>query len=276
MTRPPLPSVWMQELTSDDVEAYLGYESTVIVPIGATETHGPHLPLGTDGYEAIDYAEGIARAAGVIVAPPIWYGDSPHHMGRPGTISLRSMTVVAVLNDIFRSLVHHGFNRIVTFNGHRIANVPVIQIAAKEVKQDHPDVLFACFDPLYIAAETHKRIRTAPGEACHGGEFETSHMLYARPDLVRRDRIERVSGSYLDTDLVRNDHFAGGDSVFWTTTWRDQILVAPMGHHGDPTHASEDKGRQLFEAIVANGVRFIDDMRNFSGPRTTIGTGGRP
>ena len=89
-------SVWLQELTSDDVEAYLEREATIIVPIGATETHGPHLPLGTDTYEAMDYAEAIATKAGVLCAPPIWFGDSPHHMGRPGTISLRSTTVIAV------------------------------------------------------------------------------------------------------------------------------------------------------------------------------------
>jgi creatinine amidohydrolase len=58
-------SVWMQDLTSDEIEVYLKSEMTAIVPIGATETHGPHLPLGTDTFEAIDYAEEIARRASV-------------------------------------------------------------------------------------------------------------------------------------------------------------------------------------------------------------------
>jgi len=138
-----MSTVWLQELTSDDVEAYLQRERTILVPIGATETHGPHLPLGTDTFEAMDYAEGIARAADVLVAPPIWFGDSPHHMGRPGTISITSQTLIELLKDVYRSLVHHGFTRIITFNGHRLANLPVIQIASKQVKAQHPDVLFA-------------------------------------------------------------------------------------------------------------------------------------
>jgi creatinine amidohydrolase len=263
-------SVWMQDLTSDEIEVYLKSEMTAIVPIGATETHGPHLPLGTDTFEAIDYAEEIARRASVLCTPPIWFGDSPHHMGRPGTISLRSKTVIAVLEDVYRSLVHHGFNRIVTFNGHRFANIPVIQIAAREVKHDHPDVLFACFDPVFIAMEAHKRLRIEPNEADHGGEFETSHMLFKRPELVNRELFERVKGQYIDSPFVPVEMFAGGDSVFWTTTWRDQVAVTPKGHHGDPTAASAQKGEELFEAVVANGVRFIDEMRRFSGARTGV------
>ncbi len=258
-------SVWMHELTSDDVEEYLRHDSTVIVPIGSTETHGPHLPMGTDSYEAIDYSEEIAKRAGVLCTPPIWFGDSPHHLGRPGTISLRSQTVIAVLQDVYRSLIHHGFTRIVTFNGHRLANLPVIQIAAKEVKEEFPTVLFACFDPVHIAAETHKRIRTAPGEAIHGGEFETSHMLFRHPDLVRKDKIELSRGTYIDSRFVDRDHFASGDRVMWITTWHDQLQVTPKGHHGDPRAATAEKGRALWDAIVGNAVEFIDAMRRFKG-----------
>jgi creatinine amidohydrolase len=262
-----MQSVWLQELTSDDVEEYLKREATVIVPIGATETHGSHLPLGTDTYEAIDYAEGIARKAGVLCAPPIWFGDSPHHMGRPGTISLRSRTVIDLLVDVYSSLVHHGFTRIITFNGHRLANLPVIQIAAKEVKAVHPGVLFACFDPLVIAVETHKRIRTAPGRGVHGCEFETSHMLFKRPDLVRRDRIALSHGTYIDSRFVHTDHLAGGDKVIWITGWQDQLAVAPVGHVGDPREASIEKGQAIWDAVVNNGVEFIEDMRRFTGAR---------
>lgn len=260
----------MQELTSDDIEAYLKTETTVIVPIGSTETHGPHLPLGTDSFEAIDYSEEIARRAGVLCTPPIWFGDSAHHLGRPGTVSLRSETVIAVLKDVYESLIHHGFKRIVTFNGHRLANLPVIQIAATQTKIAHPDVLFACFDPVIIAATTHRQIRATPGEGIHGDEFETSHMLFRHADLVHPKKFERVKGSYIDSPFVPVDHFASGDKVMWIRTWHDQIQVTPRGHHGDPTAASADKGKLLWEAVVSNGVRFIEDMRRFSGARTGL------
>jgi creatinine amidohydrolase len=262
-----MSSVWLHELTSDDVEAYLMRESTIIVPIGATETHGPHLPLGTDTFEAIDYSEGIARAAGVLVTPPIWFGDSPHHMGRPGTISITSQTLIELLKDVYRSLIHHGFTRIITFNGHRLANLPVIQIAAKQTKEQHPHVLFACFDPLQIAADTHKRIRTHPGVGVHACEFETSHMLLKHPDLVDREKFALSRGTYIDSRLVPEDHFQAGDRVLWITTWRDQLAAAPYGHHGDPTEATVQKGQALWDAIIANGVEFIEAMRQFSGAR---------
>ncbi len=265
-----MKSVWMQELSSDDIEVYLKTDSSVIVPIGSTETHGPHLPLGTDSYEAIDYSEEIARRAGVLCTPPIWFGDSPHHMGRPGAISLRSETVIAVLKDVYESLIHHGFKRIITFNGHRLANLPVIQIAATQTKIAHPEVLFACFDPVVIAATTHRKVRTAPGEGIHGDEFETSHMLFKHPDLVHPDKFERVKGSYIDSRFVPIDHFAAGDKVMWIRTWHDQIKVTPRGHHGDPTAASAEKGKIIWEAVVSNAVSFIEDMRRFSGARTGL------
>ena len=186
-------------------------------------------------------------------------------MGRPGTISLRSQTVIELLTDVYMSLIRHGFTRIITFNGHRLANLPVIQIAAKQVKAQHPQVLFACFDPLVIAIETHTRIRTAPGRGVHGGEFETSHMLFKRPELVRADRLELSHGVYIDSRFVHTDHLAGGDKVLWITTWHDQIAVTPTGHVGDPREANVEKGQALWEAVVSNGVEFIEDMRRFTG-----------
>ncbi len=260
-------SVWMHELTSDDVEEYLKTDKTVIIPIGSTESHGPHLPMGTDSYEAIDYSEEIAKQAGVLCTPPLWFGDSPHHMGRPGTISLRSQTLIEVLKDVYRSLIHHGFSRIITFNGHRLANLPVIQIAAKQVKEEHPNVLFACIDPVVIAAETHRKIRTAPGEGIHAGEFETSHMLFKHPELVHSEKFEVNRGIYIDSPFVPLDYFAPGNKVMWITSWHDQVKVAPRGHVGDPTSASMEKGKALWEAVVTNAVKFIEDMRKYTGAR---------
>lgn len=258
-----MKSVWMQDMSWEDVRDYLAHEDIVIVPIGSTETHGPHLPLGVDSFEAIDYAEGIAQQAGVLVTPPIWYGDSSHHMHQPGTISIRPETVIALLADVYRSLVEHGFKSIITFNGHRLANLPAIGYAARAVKEEHPEVIFAVMDPLVMAAETHRAIREAPGEGTHGDEFETSHMLFKRPELVRRDKIVRHWGEPFPSRFVANAHdpYASGDKIIFIVTRHDQARVTPFGHIGDPTKASADKGKQLWDAIVANGSEFIADLR---------------
>ena len=104
-----LPSVWLHELTWEEVASYLQGRDTIIVPFGTTEQHGPAGPLGLDGYVAIGLAEDAARKAGVLVAPPVWYGDSSHHLGFPGTISLRTETLMQIVYDVVRSLARHGY-----------------------------------------------------------------------------------------------------------------------------------------------------------------------
>ena len=256
-----MKKVWMQEMTWEEIGTYLEKDDIVIVPIGSTEVHGRHLPLGTDSFEAIDYAEGIAKDAGGLLTPPIWFGDSPHHMGKPGTISLRSETIVELLTDIYRSLIHHGFKVIITFNGHRLANLSVIDIAARRVKGESPDVLFAAMDPVVIGATVSRQIQESPGEGIHGGELETSHMLYKHPDLVHMEKATLVRGEVLSSRFVTGDPFASGDKVTVIKGAADMLRMTETGHLGDPTVATREKGERLYEAIVRNGVAFIEEIR---------------
>lgn len=256
-----MEKIWIQDMTWEEVADYLKKSDMVIVPIGSTEAHGPHLPLGTDCFEAIDYAEGIAAKAGVILTPPIWFGDSPHHMGKTGTISLRSQTVIELLKDVYNSLIHHGFKKIITFNGHRLANLPVIEIAAKQVRAENQDIMFAIMDPLVMGVSAHKKICEAPGEGQHGCEFETSHMLYKRPELVKMKKAKKVSGKHMETRFVNEDHLASGDRVLLIIDEKAQKKIAPTGHLGDPTVATKEKGEKLYNAIVSSGVEFINDFR---------------
>jgi creatinine amidohydrolase len=260
-------SVWMQNLTWEEIAEYLESEDIVIVPIGSTEPHGPHLPVGVDGFEAIDYSEGIAEAAGVICAPPTWFGDAQHHMHKPG-ISLQPETVVALLKDVYRSLIKHGFRKIITFNGHRLANVAAVGIASKTVRQEFPEVFFALFDPLIIATTTHREVCENPGAGQHGGEFETSHMLFRRGHLVQMDKAFEHRGNYLfQTRFFSHDNLAGGDKVPITINADDQSFYTPPAHIGDPTVATAQKGEILWNAIINNGVEFIEELRKFSPAR---------
>jgi creatinine amidohydrolase len=272
--RGEMDEVWMQNLTWEKVAEHLEGDDIVMVPIGSTESHGPHLPLGTDSYEAIDYAEGIARRAGVLCAPPIWFGNSAHHMHKPGTITLRGETEIALLEDVYRSLIHHGFGKIITFNGHRLANLSCIEIACQAVKGTFPEVVFAVMDPLLIGREVSLDIQEAPGEGVHGGELETSHMLYAHPELVNMDRAMRAPLDPFPSRLVpqSKDPLAGGDRVLLVGGAADQRRLAPLGHVGDPTAATREKGERLFETIVENGAEFIEDLRKAARAREGEGT----
>jgi len=109
----------LMDMTSEMVGEWLQVTDTILLPAGSTEQHGAHLPLGTDAYQAMLMACAIAERANVPIAPLVWAGLAPYHMGRPGTITLRYETYVSLVSDICRSLIHHGFNRIIISLNHK-------------------------------------------------------------------------------------------------------------------------------------------------------------
>ncbi|MFC7227965.1 creatininase family protein [Salinirubellus salinus] len=248
----------LEELRWPEVEQYLEEceTPTVIVPIGSTEQHGPHLPLAVDAFQARDLAEEIAVAADVLVAPLIPYGDADHHLGFPGTVSLSTETVVSVLSDVYASLAGHGFENVITVNGHRIANLPAIETAMQQRKQQHPGVTFAAIDPLRLGVSVHQRLRDGdPEDGMHGGEFETSFMLARYPELVAEDEFVKESpttGAYRTLNLVGND-----DRVLTPSTAHSPE-DGDLGHVGDPTLASAEKGEELWAELVADAAEFIE------------------
>jgi creatinine amidohydrolase/Fe(II)-dependent formamide hydrolase-like protein len=141
-----MKSIRLERQSWKDVETYLASDNRIIMPVGSTEQHGAFAPLGTDTYVARAIAEGAAQAAGVLVAPPLWFGWSPHHLVKPGTISIRAEILIEVLCDAIGSLAGHGFKNFVVVNGHRIVNIPWMQIAAERVQRTL-GVKVVLFDP---------------------------------------------------------------------------------------------------------------------------------
>lgn len=248
----------LEELQWPEVERYLEERPapTVIVPIGSTEQHGPHLPLAVDSFQARDLAEEIAAAADVLVAPLIPYGDANHHLGFPGTISLSTQTVVSVLTDVYASLAGHGFRNVITVNGHRIANLTAIETAMQQSKERHPAVSFAAIDPLRVGVSVHQRLREGnPEDGMHGGEFETSFMLARYPEFVATEEFVKETyetGPYQSLNLVGNENCVVTPSTAHSPTDGDH------GHVGDPTLASAEKGEELWAELVVNAAEFIE------------------
>ena len=270
---PPAPdSVWIQDVSWQDFEEYVAESEhpTVVVPIGSTEQHGPHLPLGVDAYQAKDVAEGIAERAGVLAAPPIWYGDAEHHMAFPGTIALSSETVISVLKDVYESLAEHGVENVMTVNGHRLANLPAIEIASKQTKEEYPDVFFSTVDLVRIGVRIHSELRDGdPEDGMHAGEFETSFMMYKHPDLVKEGEfVKETHGGW--TRFTSNDYVSIDDSVLTASSSQDWG-EDDLGHHGDPTEASAEKGEALYEDIVDNAVEFLEDLYEYRSGDDTLG-----
>ncbi|WP_227761823.1 creatininase family protein [Zhaonella formicivorans] len=262
-----LKSVWLQELTWEDVAEYLKSDDIILFPVGSTEQHGPAGPLGVDSYAAIALAEDAAKETGVLVTPPLWFGDSPHHLDFPGTISLRTETLVEVAKDVICSLARHGFKKIIIINGHKGTNNAGLITACRSLHQyELPDVFLSLVDPMYLARGI-AHIKDAVEH--HAGELEISHVWYKHPHLIKQEKLtgEQVNLEPLMSEFTHKDLLGkGGDSIeiFWNS--REQKAFAPTGSFSDSSHASPEKGRQYHEYMVKNLVKFIGWLRRYEGP----------
>lgn len=122
-----------------DVQEYLKAKDVILVPMASFEQHGPHLPIYTDTITAVEISKRVAEMIAVLHTPPIWTGYSPQHMYAPGqgrgTITIRSTTLLNLLYDVARSLIHHGFNRIIFINGHG-SNVKVVDPILRKLRYE--------------------------------------------------------------------------------------------------------------------------------------------
>ena len=127
------------DLAPPDIAWFQERSDLILIPIGSCEQHGAHLPLGTDTITALEVSRRAAEKADVPYAPPLWAGYSPQHLREPesgvGTITLRASTLNEVLYDIARSLIHHGWNKLVFVNGHG-SNTKVIDPLLRRIRYD--------------------------------------------------------------------------------------------------------------------------------------------
>ncbi len=260
-------SVWLQELTWEDVADYLSKDDIILFPVGSTEQHGPAGPLGVDSYAAISLAEDAAKQSGVLVTPPLWFGDSPHHLDFPGTISLRTETLVEVTKDVIRSLARNGFRKIIIINGHKGANNPGIITACRSLRQyELPNVLLALADPMYLGKGI-AHIKEAVEH--HAGELEISHTWYKHPHLIKEDKLQtdHIELEPILSPFVHHDLFGkSGDNIelFWNSS--EQKTFTPSGSFSDSSKASPEKGKKYHEYMLNNLVKFIEWLREYKGP----------
>ena len=241
MTHPP--RLLFAEMTREELRA-VAAGTMVVLPIGATEQHGPHLPTGTD-YFTIEFLcrEAAAAVAGEIpitVTPALPFGSSDHHLPFGGTLSLSTETYYRVLRDLLLSLLKDGFGRIFLVNGHG-GNHELAQLAVRDVALQHPARIAAgsywtiAWDAL-VEQKAHLGCRL-PG---HAGIFETSMMLALRGDLVKRDRPHR-------------DHVADTDPRSFYAPFRHERHGSWLeidGYSDSPDGADEDRGRCYQRAVL--------------------------
>jgi len=223
--------VRLDRLTGHAVEDG-GYDKAIL-PLGATEYHGPHLPYGTDTIAAETLAAAFARELGqTLVLPPMAYGVSHHHLTFPWTLSVRPDTLSAVVRDVAESLLRHGIAKLLILSAHD-GNAPVAQVAARHVSQDH-GISVAVFSGW----QRKSRAALAGVHAIdldHAGQSETSLTLYAAPETVRLDlaAAEPNEPPGLAIDVV------GGFAD-----------VVPRGYSGAAASGTREEGTAIVAALV--------------------------
>lgn len=206
--------------------------ATVVVPLGAIEQHGPHLPLDTDIRIATAVAEAAAPRFGGLIAPGLSYGASGEHEGFPGTISLGHDALTVLLLEYGRSACRWA-RRLLFVNGHG-GNVRTLRAAVAKLRQEGRDVAWiACAAPDYDA---------------HAGHAETSLLMHIAPLTVRTENLE--PGNTTPVTQLMKSMVAGGVEA-----------VSANGVLGDPMTASATAGREMFESLTDDVVAAVQNWQ---------------
>ncbi len=231
----------------------------VILPVGAVEEHGPHLPLGTDSIETMEIGRRACEKAYVVLAPPIWYGNSRGLTDFPGTTTLQPETLKAVVKDIVRCLIQHGFNRPVILDGHS-GNYGILDLVAEDVHLETGALV--CHIRAWDMATLPKPIGI-PAYDGHGGSSETSVMLRLCPADVAR---EQFADSKPEIDLTRwGSVFPGPSSQYSKGPVVIPLSMSEMverGYHGDPGWASAERGEALLEVKADALAEFLCALKS--------------
>jgi creatinine amidohydrolase len=213
--------------------------STVVVPFGAVEQHGAHLPLDTDALLGDRLGLLLAERLDALCAPTVRIGCSHHHMAFAGTISLRPETLEMIVGDVVDSLARHGFRAILLLQTHGGNEQPLTRAAAArergEVSVFVPSLRAAVEAVSAAAAARGEPLRDAGG---HAGELETSLMLALAPDLV--------TAGLMQPGYTGPFHDAATRLLFT----EGAAALAVNGVLGDPRGASADAGRLHLAALL--------------------------
>lgn len=251
-------SYYLGELTWIDIKEFLTMHNVVIVPVGSCEQHGPHLPMDTDAYDAFWLSMKAAeKAQCALVAPPIYYGVSSHHMDFPGTVTLAPHTLEQLAYEVACSLIKHGFKKILFENGHG-GNTPALEAAAQRIKGETN--AFVAIDTVSLIPDfIEKHIETSYD--AHAGEFETSTTLANRENFVVKEHIKKPKITLPKSKYTKIGLKEAGPKVSWSFKTKE---ISETGVIGDPTKATKEKGETAWKLAIerlADLLAELDKMK---------------
>ncbi len=246
-----------QHYTWVELKEVAARNPVVVVPVGSVEDHGPHLPLDTDNFLIWSICEEAARRAGgdILLMPLIPYGFETHHMDFPGTIDIHMEHMLHFVLDVTKSVARHGFTRILLADGHG-SNMPILDLVARRTIIE-TEALCAPFLWPSLALNDIRQVReSGRGGMSHACELETSVYLYLDQERVQMNKavreMEQPASDYIWSDLLNPGPVRMMD--IWTR-------FSKSGVNGDPTLATVEKGKIIFEAVVENFVKFAREFR---------------
>jgi creatinine amidohydrolase len=228
----PDPEILDNRRTSSEFAA--ARPEMALLPLGATEQHGAHLPCGADTFQVDYLADEIARRLPIWRLPTIPITVSHMHRGSPGTVWLTNDTLAAVVKDVVLALRFQGVRRVVIINGHggNFVVRPIIQ----DLNRDYDDLCV-----ILLEAATAERVFEEPPGSIHAGESETSRVLHIAPDLVHMDHAVNTDVPYTQSYLL----------------YAPIKDLEPSGVWGHAAKATAENGRRHYEQLVPAAVEAI-------------------
>jgi creatinine amidohydrolase/Fe(II)-dependent formamide hydrolase-like protein len=248
--------VFLAECTLRDVETQLQTNPKVIVPVGATEQHGPHAPFGTDTILATEVSARLARRIGAVVAPALSYGVSGDHRGYAGVPFVSARTMTGLVQDVVLSLAGGGFREIILVNGH-YTNSIVLAAAIMEVGDQLPSGTIAFPFNYWDALPPDELAEYLGAEVgLHANIGETSAVLAVDESLVDVDRAVREYPAFPvePTPAMVSAYFFSARGTL--------PRASTSGVWGDPSRSSAELGRRYLERIEEASVRFVENVES--------------
>jgi creatinine amidohydrolase len=258
----PFVSRKLSELSGPAAAAALTADSIIVIPTGAIEHHGAHLPLSTDALLAETYAtaavqRGAAEGLDIWILPTLTYTKSDEHHWAPGTVWLSWETLMATLVDIGRSIANTPARKLVFMNGHG-GNGALLQVANRELRRRFGLSTFTMSAGIQRAGSGGADGADELGLGIHAGHGETSLVLHVRPDLVDMTKAERNIPEH-----IAEMEYIGFNNKPVSFGWMSDDF-GPSGVIGDPTGATAEAGAALFEESVTRSLAALHEINRFS------------
>jgi creatinine amidohydrolase len=235
-------------------------QTPVVVPLGSCEQHGHHLPLFVDSIQVTAIAERVEQRlkSEILLLPTLWLGSSHHHMDFPGTVSVLPSLYTQMIKSVARSILHAGFRRIFFLNGHGGNQVPGAQALTElTCEDDEANGAYLTFSSWWtiggeaIAPDKHGLTTPCVSHAC---EYETSMLLFLRPDLVKldaaREQAPAVDNRWFNTERLGNR----------VGVYHRYNRITAAGNLGKPSQGTAAKGEAMTAAVVDDIVAFLREF----------------